>query len=50
MNLRIEVKVDGNIIRVEEVELDKDETSKIWNFIYRAKQMLERLNVADLIY
>lgn len=53
MTLRIEVKVDGKVVRVEEIETDKTDknyTRKIWDFLYRGKKMIENLCVDDLIY
>lgn len=49
MLIRIEVRVDGRIIRVEEEEIPDSNSaaSKIWNLLYRAKEMLNKMSAAD---
>jgi hypothetical protein len=51
MVLRVEVKVDGRIIRVEEMEINgSSDRSEAWNFLYRVKKMISELCVADFKY
>ena len=48
MIIRVEVRVDGKIKKVEEIEVSRNETSKVWDFLFRAKEMLSKMSVAEL--